>query len=285
MDETVERIAAGYDAVYAALPNSPTFARIWREHALGPAYPAGFEHISFLTLDEMQAMTDALALSPGSTLLDLACGMGGPGLWIARESTANIVGIDISPIALDHARSRAEAIGMSQSARYMPGSFDNTGLDAASIDGALSCDALQYAPDKKAAFAEAARVLRSGARLAFVAFELDPDRLASVPILGDDPVADYGPLLEQAGFDIERYEETPGWRERVTAAYEALAAARPSLLEELSEPATNALLGEITLTLQLRPYRRRVFAVARRLEHEKYDHRTSDRPKHRQPIR
>ena len=264
-DPAIAQIAAGYDAVYAALPHSPAFARIWREQSLGSDYPAGFEHISFLTLTEMQSMATALALPPGATLADLGCGMGGPGLWIARETQAHVVGIDISTVALDPARARALAFGMSERAQYAQGAFDDTGLDTASVDGAMSVDAFQYAPDKQAALHEIARILRPGARLALVCFELDPERLAGVPILGVDPVADYRPLLEQAGFEVERYEETPDWHDRVARTYEALTAARPALTAEMGEPAANTLLGEITLTLQLQPYRRRVLVVAKRI--------------------
>lgn len=264
MDDTVERIANGYDAVYSAIPDSPTFERIWREQALGADYPAGFEHISFLTFEEMQEMSAALALTSGSRLLDLACGMGGPGLWIAREHGAQLVGIDASAIALTHAGSRAASVGMSDRTTFQHGTFAATGLDAASCDAAMSCDALQYAPDKRAAFTEAARVLRPGATFAFVCFELDPEKLAGIPLLGDDPVPDYRPLLEDAGFDVVRYDESPDWNERVTNTYQALVAAKPALVAEMGEPAANALLGEVTLTLQLKPYRRRIFGVATR---------------------
>ena len=53
-------MATAYDVVYSALPRSPLFSAIWREHALGPDYPAGFEHISFLTLPEMRWMLGKL---------------------------------------------------------------------------------------------------------------------------------------------------------------------------------------------------------------------------------
>ena len=88
------RVAAGYDLVYEAIPRSQTLARIWREHACGPDYPAGFEHISFITLDELRTFIRELRLAPGSRLVDLACGMGGPGLWIAREAEAELIGVD-----------------------------------------------------------------------------------------------------------------------------------------------------------------------------------------------
>src|SRR5256885_16909180 len=82
-NEEEQRVAAGYDVVYDALPKSRTFARIWREHAAGADFPAGFEHISFVTLAELRRMADALQLSANAPLVDLARGMGGPGAWVA----------------------------------------------------------------------------------------------------------------------------------------------------------------------------------------------------------
>lgn len=255
-------VAAGYDAVYAGIPKSPTFQRIWRTCSLGPDYPEGFEHISFLTLPEMRGMAAALALTSGSTLTDLACGMGGPGLWIARETGARLIGVDVSEVALANARVRADALRLSSVARFVHGTFAHTGLDAASADGAMTVDALQYAPDKQAALHEAARILRPGGRLAFACFELEPERVAGLPVLGTDPVGDYRPLLETAGFDVANYDETPGWRERLTATYQACVDARPALTDEMGEAACGALLGEISLTLQLQPYRRHVLVAA-----------------------
>lgn len=260
-DSDVERVAAGYDAVYATLPRSAMFDRLWRTHACGDDFPAGFEHISFITLEELRAMSRALRLHAGDTLLDLACGMGGPGLWMARENRAKLIGADVSMVALAAARERAANTGVA-SARFLRGSFAETGLGAGSVDGVMSIDALQYAPGKQAAINEMARVLRPGGRLVFACFELDPARVAGLPVLGTDAVGDYAPLLDNAGFDVDRYEETPGWRERVTAVYQAILDARPALTQELGEGAYNALAGEVMLTLQLRPYRRRVFVSA-----------------------
>lgn len=257
-------VAAGYDAVFAGVPRSPTFQRIWRTDSLGPDYPDGFEHISFLTLPEMRSMASALALTANSTLADLACGMGGPGLWIARETGARLIGVDVSEVALTNARARADALGLSSVARFVHGTFAHTGLDAASVDGAMSVDALQYAPGKQAALHEAARILRPGGRLAFACFELEPQRVAGLPVLGTDPVSDYRPLLEQAGFDVTSYDETPGWRHRLTATYQAAVDARPVLTEEMGEAGCMALLGEVSLTLQLQPYRRHVLVSAMR---------------------
>ncbi|WP_354531947.1 class I SAM-dependent methyltransferase [Nakamurella sp. UYEF19] len=40
-------------------------------------------------------------------LIDLGCGMGGPGQWIARESGAHLVGIDLSQAAVEAATTAA----------------------------------------------------------------------------------------------------------------------------------------------------------------------------------
>ena len=132
------RVAAGYDLVYEAMPRSPTLAGIWREHACGRDYPAGFEHISFITLDELRTLVRELRLTPGARLVDLACGMGGPGLWIGREADAGLTGIDISPVAVAAATARARSLGPHGRARFTQGSFADTGLESGSAAGVMT---------------------------------------------------------------------------------------------------------------------------------------------------
>src|SRR5882672_6990605 len=100
-------IAKAYDAVYAGLRKSPTLQRIWREHVLGAAYPNGFEHLSFLTISELRRLAATLQIGPSETLVDLACGAGGPALWIAKTTSARLVGIDASSVGVAHALDRA----------------------------------------------------------------------------------------------------------------------------------------------------------------------------------
>jgi SAM-dependent methyltransferase len=257
-------VASGYDAVYTSWNRGPTLRRIWRELAAGPGYPEEFRHISFLTGDELALLAGALGLGPDGVLVDLACGAGGPGLWVSRQSGARLVGVDLSAVALLRAFELADRVGLGPRAEFVQGSFEATGLAASTADAAMSVDALQYAPDKTRAFAEAARVLRPGGRVAFVAFELEPAHVAGLPVWSVDPVADYRPVLEQAGFTVVCYEETPGWRERVTATFEAVVAERAAIEAELGVAATAVLALEASLTLEQRPYRRRVVAVASR---------------------
>lgn len=257
-------VLTGYDAVYAATPNSPTLRRLWHEHAEGDDYPEQFGHVSFVTLPELQRIAAELHLNPGDTLVDLGCGMGGPALWVARETGARLIGVDFSPVAVEQASARAVELDLAGQAQFVVGSFADTGLETDSADGAMSEDAIQYAPDKRAAIVEAARILRPGGRLVFTAFEVDADRAANLPAFGVDPIDDYRPLLREAGFSVGTYEEIPGWPEPVTATYSALLDASEALKQEMGEIAANALFLEMSMTLQLRPYIRRVLVTATR---------------------
>lgn len=255
-------VSAGYDAVYGSVPNSPTLRRLWHEHAERLEYPEEFGNIGFTTLAELRRVASELRIGPGDALADLGCGMAGPALWVARETGARLIGVDLSPVAVKQAGARAEELGLAGQANFVVGSFADSGLETDWADGAMSEDALQYAPDKQAAMSEAARILRPGGRLVFTAFELDPKRAANLPILGADPVDDYRPAMVKAGFSVEVYEEVPGWPEPMTATYSAILNAREPLTREMGEPAVQALFMEMSMTLEQRPYRRRVLVAA-----------------------
>jgi ubiquinone/menaquinone biosynthesis C-methylase UbiE len=262
VDDSVEMVATGYDAFYSTWANSPALSALWREHATGPDFPDEFRHISFLRLAELRLMRDALDLQPGSAFADLACGAGGPGLWVARESGAQLTGIDVSDVAVRCATERARHLVV-LAATFRQGTFEQTGLDAASVDGVMSVDAIQYAPEIAPAFTEIRRILRPGGRLAFAAFELDAGHVAGLPVWRD-PVSDYRPLLERVGFEVLRYEQLAGWYEQVMATFTAIIDARQELEAELGTAAAGALIAEASITIELQPYIGHVLCVARR---------------------
>ncbi len=254
-------VASGYDAFYAAWGRSPTLRRIWREHVTGPDYPEEFAHISFLPLAQLQALTAGLNLAADQLLVDLACGAGGPGLWVAQECGARLTGRDLSSVAVERATERAAALAMDGRAEFAPGSFEQTGIASGSADAVMTVDALQYAPDKTKALVEVARVLRHGGRFAFVAFELDAERIAGLPVWAD-PVGDYRPLLEHVGFETLSYEQIPNWRDHVSAGFAAIVAEREALEAELGQAAAAATVLEASITLEVQPYCGHVLAVA-----------------------
>ena len=264
MSDAGDLIAGGYDAFYGAWGRSPTLRRIWRDRVTGPDYPEAFAHISFLSLAQLRAIAEGLHLGADQLLVDLACGAGGPGLSVAKETGARLVGRDLSPVAVQRATERATALGMHDQAQFAPGSFERTGLPSDSADAVMTVDALQYAPDKTKALVEVARILRRGGTFALVAFELDAERVAGLGVW-DDPIGDYRPILEQVGLEITSYEQTPNWRDQVAAGFGAIVAEQDALAAELGEAAAAATVLEASITLQLQPYCGHVLAFATRL--------------------
>ena len=261
MSEASDLVASGYEAFYSMWGQSPTLRRLWRQHVTGSDYPEEFAHISFLPLAELQELVEGLALSAGQVLVDLACGAGGLGLWAAKETGSQLVGIDFSAMAVQRAFERVGPLGMTGRATFREGTFEVTGLEPASADAVMSVDALQYVPDKAAALAEVARILRPHGRFAFVAFELDPDRVAGLPFW-DDPISDYRPLLEEMGFNVNQYSQIAGWEDQISAGFGAVLAERDDLEAELGEAAAAATVLEAAVTTEVRPYCGHVLAVA-----------------------
>ena len=263
MPEADDPIASGYDSFYGAWGRSPTLRRIWREHVTGPDYPEEFAHISFLSLAQLRALADGLDLVADQLLVDLACGAGGPGLWVAAETGARLIGRDLSPVAVERATERVATLGLDGRAEFGQGSFEQTGVASESADAVMTVDALQYAPDKTKALLEVARITRRGGRFAFVAFELDAERIAGLPVW-EDPVGDYRPVLEHTGFEVLSYEQMPNWQEQVDAGFGAVVTEQETLEAELGQAAAAATVLEASITLELQPYCGHVLAVAAR---------------------
>ena len=142
---------------------SPGIRRVWQ--SAEPDLPSQIEPFSFVSVGLLRHVAQALDLAPGQTLVDLGCGRGGPGLWLAREADVSLVGVDFSPVGVDQAARRAALFGLARRARFVVGDLTRTGLPQASADAAVSIDAFHFAADPAAAAAEARRVLRPGRRL------------------------------------------------------------------------------------------------------------------------
>src|SRR5512138_3215911 len=73
---------------------------------------------SWLTAGEQDKFIEWLQLSPGQTLLDVACGAGGPALRIAAKTGCSVVGVDVHRSAIDAAVSLARERGLENRAHF-----------------------------------------------------------------------------------------------------------------------------------------------------------------------
>ncbi len=109
----------------------------------------------------------ALALAPGSLVLDLACGTGALG-EIAQRAGYRVVGADMSAGMLAvRAGPFPAALADAAALPFTTGSFD----------GVLCAYALRNFTDLEASLAEAARVVRPGGRVALLEVATPPHRL------------------------------------------------------------------------------------------------------------
>lgn len=247
-----------FTSVFEA-PASAVQARIWAQ-VYGDDYPAELDPYSFATWSELRRFVDELALSRGDLLIDLGCGRGGPGLWVASTAGARLLGVDISPTALEAARRRAAALGLGHSATYSEGSFDAIPADSASAQGVLSVDALLFAPDKRTGIREIARVLEPGGRLVATTWDYHTQ-----PVNRPPQVDDHRPLLVEAGFRVVAYDETPRWRENHRKLDSLLLDAIEDLAEEGGENPDDVRADIEEMAATVDAMSRRVLIVAEKV--------------------
>ena len=83
-------------------------------------------------------------------------------------------------------------------------------------------------------------------------------------------VADYRPLLGEAGFAVEAYEEAHEWERRQRGVYAGILAATEALIQERGEQAAGFMIQEAEHATGLADgtdylaHARRIFVVARR---------------------
>jgi 2-polyprenyl-3-methyl-5-hydroxy-6-metoxy-1,4-benzoquinol methylase len=123
---------------------------------------------SWQTSGEQDRFMAWLDLSVAKTLLDVACGAGGPALRIAATTGCSVVGIDVREQAVTTANSLAAQRGMAERAQFR-WKDANEGLPFpdASFDAITCIDAINHFSDRPFVIAECARLLKPGGRLMF----------------------------------------------------------------------------------------------------------------------
>ena len=110
---------------------------------------------------------DLAALQQGETVIDLGSGSGMDTLIAAGlvGPTGRVVGVDFTIEQLTKARRLAAEAGANH-VEFREGRIENLPADDESFDCVISNGVINLSPDKQRVFAEAARVLRPGGRLA-----------------------------------------------------------------------------------------------------------------------
>ena len=171
---------------------------------------------SWLTADEHRSWLAWLNLTPETHALEVACGSGGPALFLARTTGARVTGVDIDEQGVAQANRMAQALSLAERADFQQADASQPlPFEDATFDAILCIDAINHLPDRLAVLGEWRRMLKPDGRLLFT------DPLVMTGILSSEEVAVrssmglafFAPpgedtrLIAQAGLTLERVED------------------------------------------------------------------------------
>lgn len=150
----------------------------------------------------------ALGLCPGQRVVDVASGRGTTARLLAAEFGVTVDGVDLGDSTVERARSAAGEAGLSGRVRFHRGDAERIPLLEAIADAVVCECAFCTFPDKAAAAAEFARLLRPGGRVGITDVTVTenglPEELTTLAawaacITGARTVAQYTDILAAAG--------------------------------------------------------------------------------------
>jgi len=158
---------------------------------------------------------DLARVQPGERVLDLGSGSGTDSFATATlvGSSGRVVGVDFTAEQLAKARRLADAAGLSH-VEFRRGRIESLpAVDDDSTDCVISNGVINLTPDKQRVFAEAARVLRPGGRLAIA--DIVTERQLTDAIVGNADLwasciggaaqqDTYRQAIEHAGLRVEQ---------------------------------------------------------------------------------
>ena len=183
---------------------------------------------------EIRALAGRAGISAGVSVLDLCCGVAGPGRFITRELGCRYLGLDANAGAVEIARERARGLPCRfEVARVPP-------LPPGPFDVVLLLETMLAFPDKETLLEAISSALAVGGRFAFTMEEGAPltaaerERMPAADTVWLTPVAEIRDLLGRVGLTI-RFEDECScahreMAERLTAAFAADATAIAALI-------------------------------------------------------
>jgi SAM-dependent methyltransferase len=179
------------------------FAEALRPARLSAYAPGEFiEQESFMRAGEIRALALAAGIGPGVPVLDLCCGVAGPGRFITRELGCTYLGVDYSSSAIDIARERARDLPCRfEVARVPP-------VPAGPFDVVLLFETMLAFEDKETLLQGVSRALTTGGRFAFTLeaglplTEAEREQMPDADTVWLTPLGDMLGCLERVGLTV-----------------------------------------------------------------------------------
>ena len=212
-----------------------------QERAFGPGEYE--EQESFVRASEIRRLAERAGVGSGIPVLDLCCGVAGPGRLLTRELGCDYTGVDASEEAVEIAAERARGLPcrflVSRIPPLPPGTFEVV----------LLLETMLAFRDKQGLLDGVARALPAQGRFAFTLEEGEPlteaerSAMPAPDTVRLTPLDEMHALLEAAGLAV-RWEEDWSESHRATAAAlaDAYATDSASIAARIGRPALEELL-------------------------------------------
>ena len=182
------------------------------------AYAPGeyVEQESFMRAGEIRALAERAGIGPGVSVLDLCCGVAGPGRFITRELGCSYLGVDSSASAIDIARDRAGGLPCRFQVAEIPP------LPPGTFDVVLLLETMLAFPDKQPLLQGISQALKAGGRFCFTLEEGEPlteperEQMPDADTVWLTPLVDMRALLERAGLVVR-------WQDDCSRSHRAVA--------------------------------------------------------------
>jgi SAM-dependent methyltransferase len=169
-----------------------------------------------MSAGEILRLARRAGIAPGVFVLDLCCGIAGPGRLITRELGCAYLGVDFSPSAINIARERADDLPCRFEVAQIPP------VPQGPFDVVLLLETMLAFADKQSLLEGVARALVGGGRFAFTLEEGLPLTQAERAAMPDADTVWLTPL-EEIVSGLERVGLVIGWQEDCSEAHRATA--------------------------------------------------------------
>ncbi len=129
-------------------------------------YGQDFGQSSWVTADEYRRFLTSLDLQPGGHILDVGCGSGGPALFLARETSCRVTGIDVNEAGIRAGKLLVQKREMQAAVNFLRADVcEPLPFSAGEFDALVCLDVLCHLRDRGSLFKEWYRVLKPNGRV------------------------------------------------------------------------------------------------------------------------
>ncbi|MDX6644538.1 MAG: methyltransferase [Miltoncostaeaceae bacterium] len=186
---------------------------------LRPDDLAGMDELHMRGRQATVELAGKLELGPDTRVLDVGSGIGGPSRYLASVHGCHVTGLDLTEEYCRASTVLAERTGLGGRLRYVRGDALDMPFPDAAFDVVWTQHAAMNIPRKERLYAEMARVVRSGGRLALDDLVAGPAGPPHYPLpWADDPSTSFLVGVDALRDTLERSGFAPlQWREQSEA--------------------------------------------------------------------